>query len=153
MCPWEQIVEEVVGEDAHFTLHAIVQQQSRRYGWLVDTSSPAPLARVDDAILHLHVLSRIRSRVQSTAGCCCTQRCIALHRIEVRVRAKRTREPRQTADSREASRESTASVGSSFSGTPRLHLTAAEEPRCIHSRVNHIKSWIRDLRVALIPST
>jgi hypothetical protein len=50
----EQVVEEIFRQYPNFTLHAVVQQQSRRDRRPVQTPSPPPLARMDDAVLRVH---------------------------------------------------------------------------------------------------
>jgi hypothetical protein len=51
---WKQVVEQILRQYSNLTLYAVVQQQARRDRRPVQTPSPPPLARMDNAILRVH---------------------------------------------------------------------------------------------------
>lgn len=53
----KQIPKQILAQHAHFTLQAVVEQQTRRDRWPVEPSSPPPLSRVHrvNSIVRLHL--------------------------------------------------------------------------------------------------
>lgn len=71
----EQIIEQILRQHSHLTLHAVVEEQSRGNRRSVKASSPPPLARMKRSILYLHLLlvktrNLEKARVQAMEALC-----------------------------------------------------------------------------------